>query len=247
MNTWNSGRARKAHWGAFCYTDDMKTTLFMFMSLDGKISTGSNDDRDFDKDLSNIGGAKDGLQQYYKLEEKTDWYSFNTGRCMEKVGWNDNKASIKQLPVVFVIVDNKPHLTARGVENLIRRTEKLYIITTNNDHPASKISNEQLEVINYEQTIDFTELFDRLSEKGVKAMTIQSGGDMNATLLRDGLINELSVVIAPILVGGKDTQSIIGGESIKSVEDLQKIKSLELVNIERLEHNYIHVHYKISN
>lgn len=219
----------------------------MLMSLDGKISTGSNDERDFDKDLPNIVGAKEGLQQYYKLEEKTDWFSFNTGRCMAKVGWNDNKTSIKQLPVIFVIVDNKPHLTARGVDNLIRRTEKLYIITTNNDHPALKIDNEQLEVITYEQTIDFVELFERLAQKGAKAMTIQSGGDMNAHLLRQGLINELSIVIAPVLVGGKDTQSLIGGESIKNIEDLQKIKTLELVDVDRLEHNYIHMHYRISN
>lgn len=43
------------------------TTLFMLTSIDGKISTGSSDERDFDKDLPNIKGAGEGLGQYYEL------------------------------------------------------------------------------------------------------------------------------------------------------------------------------------
>ncbi len=44
------------------------TTLFMLMSLDGKISTGASDSLDMDKDLPIIDGLKEGLQQYYDIE-----------------------------------------------------------------------------------------------------------------------------------------------------------------------------------
>ena len=40
------------------------TTLFMLMSVDGKISTGSNDSMDVDADYPKIGGLKEGLYQY---------------------------------------------------------------------------------------------------------------------------------------------------------------------------------------
>ena len=60
--------------------DMLNTTLFMLMSVDGKISTGKSDDRDFDKDLTNVGGVGDVLAEYYQLEQETDLYSFNTGR-----------------------------------------------------------------------------------------------------------------------------------------------------------------------
>lgn len=91
------------------------TTLFMLMSVDGKISTGNNDERDFDKDLPGVAGVGDGLDQYYELEQKTDLFSFNTGRVMAKVGWNDEKSDINKSPVSFIIVDNKPHLTNLGI------------------------------------------------------------------------------------------------------------------------------------
>lgn len=41
--------------------DRAVTTLFMLMSVDGKISTGSSDEMDVDKDFPNITGVKEGL------------------------------------------------------------------------------------------------------------------------------------------------------------------------------------------
>jgi 2,5-diamino-6-(ribosylamino)-4(3H)-pyrimidinone 5'-phosphate reductase len=62
------------------------TTLYMLMSLDGKISTGASDERDFDQDLPRIAGVSEGLGQYYRLEERISRFSLNTGRVLAKVG-----------------------------------------------------------------------------------------------------------------------------------------------------------------
>ena len=40
------------------------TTLYMLMSVDGKISTGANDELDVDKDFPTIKGLKDGASTY---------------------------------------------------------------------------------------------------------------------------------------------------------------------------------------
>ena len=46
------------------------TTLFMLMSLDGKISPGASDDLDVDKDFPKISGLKEGLPQYMRLSRQ---------------------------------------------------------------------------------------------------------------------------------------------------------------------------------
>src|SRR3990167_9295117 len=93
------------------------TTLFLLQSLDGKISTGDVDERDVDKDFSKIEGVKEGLHQYYELEQKTDLVSFNTGRVQAKVGANDKDLSqVEKTEVSFIIVDNQPHLNKNGSE-----------------------------------------------------------------------------------------------------------------------------------
>lgn len=64
------------------------TTLFMLMSVDGKISTGATDEMDVDRDFPQIAGLKEGLHQYYEIEQTTDLWSFNTGRVQAKMGSN---------------------------------------------------------------------------------------------------------------------------------------------------------------
>lgn len=224
-----------------------QTTLFMLVSVDGKISTGSNDERDFDKDLHNTDGIKEGLQQYYDLEQQTDLCSFNSGRVMAKVGWNEPKDNIEKIPVDFVLVDNKPHLTELGVNNLLARTKKLYLVTTNKEHPALQVSDPNLEVISYEDAVDFSDLFAKLGTYGVDKMTIQSGGELNAILIRSGLIDYVSLVFAPLLVGGKNTTSLVDGKSLETIEDLKMLRTMTLLEAKPLNDSFLHLRYKINN
>lgn len=221
-------------------------TLFMLMSLDGKISTGVNDGLDFDQDFPNIKGVSEGIHQYYEIEKTTDWFSFNTGRVMEKVGWNKPKDSIEKTLCSFVIVDNEPHLTALGVKNLVQKTEKLYIVTTNPRHPADDISDAV--VLRYSEQVDFHNLFKRLkADYQAERVTIQSGGEMNAVLLREGLIDTVSIVIAPVLVGGRDTSTLVDGDSLTNVDELSKVRPLKLKKLAYLENSYVHAEYEIIN
>ena len=72
------------------------TTLFMLMSVDGKISTGDSDLMDVDKDFPTISGIKEGLSQYYEIEKQTDFFSLNTGRVFAKIELTIKKMSLKK-------------------------------------------------------------------------------------------------------------------------------------------------------
>lgn len=226
------------------------TTLFLMQSLDGKISTGDVDSLDVDKDFKRITGVKEGLQQYYDLEMKTDKVSLNSGRVMAKIGVNTRTNEPKKIPVSFIIIDSKPHLNEKGIVYLAKWVETLYLVTTNKAHPAfeSKKNYPNLEIFFYENEVDLADLLTKMKQKyKVNRITIQSGGTLNARFVREGLVDNISVVIAPLLVGGKDTQSLIGGESLHSEEDLLKIKPLKLIKNETLNNSYIHVKYKVMN
>lgn len=224
------------------------TTLFMLMSVDGKISLGDNDKLDIDKDFPKIKGVKEGLAQYYQLEKMTDYYSLNSGRTLVKVGANEWK-NIQKTVVKFVVIDNEPHLSLRGVDNMLKKSDKLYIITTNKNHPAFKRQAEDnLEIIYFKNEIDFKKLFKDLKEKyGAKRMTIQTGGTLNSILLREGLIDKISIVVAPLLVGGKDTSTLIDGPSLKSIKEIYKVRALKLVSIKKLKSSYINLKYRVLN
>lgn len=226
-------------------------TLFLIESLDGKISTGDKDILDVDKDFKRIVGVKEGLHQYYDLEKLTDLVSFNTGRVQEKVGANERTWDKDEHDVVsFVIVDNKPHLTTQGGKYFARRSKIFYLITTNKNHPAYDLKKkyDNIQILQYDNEIDFIDVFRRFKEEfGIDKVTIQTGGLLNAHLLRLGLIDYVSIVIAPCLIGGENTQSLIGGESLHTEEDLTNIKALRLIKCDVLKNSYLHVQYEVIN
>ncbi|VAW32944.1 hypothetical protein MNBD_CPR01-367 [hydrothermal vent metagenome] len=226
-----------------------ETTLFMLMSVDGKISTGDTDVMDVDTDYPKISGLEEGLQQYYDLEQDTDLFSLNTGRVFAKIGINERTDDPEKLPVSFVVIDNEPHLTTQGVTYLAKKAKNLIIVTTNKNHPAipSKKDFENISIFEYDKNIDFEDLFTKLKEEcGAEKLTIQSGGTLNATLVRKGLVNRIVIVVAPALVGGKDTSTLMDGESLHTPEELNKIKTLELVHAKPLENSYLLLEYRVK-
>jgi 2,5-diamino-6-(ribosylamino)-4(3H)-pyrimidinone 5'-phosphate reductase len=225
------------------------TTLFMLMSVDGKISTGNIDDRDVDKDFPKIIGIKEGLKQYYDIEQTTDLFSMNSGRVMAKLGSNNKKENVSKTAVSFIIIDNKPHLNNIGVEYFVKLSKVFYLVTNNKNHSAFQYRNiENLCIIYYENKIDFVNLFEQLKNKyGINSMTIQTGGTLNSILLREKLIDKISIVIAPALIGGKETSTLIDGESLQTFDDLIKIKALKLIENRTLNDSYINLKYEIIN
>ena len=121
------------------------TTLFMLMSVDGKISTGATDELDVDQDFPQIDGLREGLHQYYEIEQTTDLWSFNTGRVQAKMGVN-SKPMPEKTPVSFVLLDNH-HLDEHGIRYFCARSKQFVLITTNRDHPAFRVPAENLRII----------------------------------------------------------------------------------------------------
>ena len=224
------------------------TTLFMLMSVDGKISTGNTDELDVDQDLPKIKGVREGLGQYYELEQTTDLYSLNSGRVLAKIGANRPQKNIPKLPVSFLIIDNKPHLNRVGVDNFLQKSKTLFIITTNENHPAFKRQEApNLKIIYFKDEIDFVDLFHKLKqEHGIKHLTIQTGGTLNAVFLRHKLIDRLSLVVAPVLIGGQDTATLIDGQSLTTLDELKYIKALRLIKVKKLKHSYLHLEYEVN-
>lgn len=228
------------------------TTLFLIESLDGKISTGDTDEMDIDKDFPKIKGVKEGLSQYYELEMHTDIISFITANVQAKIGVNKRDLSkiVKEKSLCFVVVDNKPHLDSHGTEYFAKRSKTFYLVTTNKNHPAFKLKDQypNIEILYYKKEIDFINVFKRFKKDyGIKRVTIQTGGTLNATLLRLKLIDRVSIVIAPCLIGGKDTPSLIGGASLHTNRDLPHVKALNLLSCKKLKYNYLHLIYNVIN
>ena len=219
------------------------TTLFMLMSVDGKISTGSNDSMDVDADYPKIVGLKEGLHQYYELEQETDLWSFNTGRVQRKMGVNEKPLPSKT-PVSFVLLDNS-HLNENGVKYFCALSKQFVLLTSNPDHPAFNVKEDNLGII-FQEEFSLKQALMTLKEKyGCERLTVQSGGTVNGIFLREKLLDYVDIVVAPVLIGGKDTSSLIDGQSLTSTDELSKLGVLRLIDCIKLEDSYLRLRYEV--
>lgn len=242
-----------------CYNMDMKktnwnlwrkdkmdrpiTTLFMLMSVDGKISTGATDDLDVDKDFPKIKGVNEGLHQYYEIEQTTDLWSFNSGRVQEKMGVNKKKIP-RKTPVSFVVIDNK-HLNENGIRYFCALSKEFVLITTNTRHPAFNVEDENLHII-YQNELSLKDALIKLkSEYGCERITIQTGGTLNNLFLREKLFDYVDIIIAPVLIGGKDTSTLIDGKSLTEECELSKLGVVKLQECVVLENSYLRLRYEV--
>lgn len=219
------------------------TTLFMLMSVDGKISTGATDDLDVDKDFPRIVGVQEGLHQYYEIEQTTDLWSLNSGRVQAKMGVNTKKMPDKT-PVSFVIIDNH-HLTEHGIRYFCALSKEFVLVTSNPEHPAFQVRENNLHII-YQNELSLADVLEKLkSEYGCQRVTVQTGGTLNGLFLREKLFDYIDIVVAPVLIGGRDTSTLIDGKSLLSENELSQLGVLKLQECVVLKDSYLRLRYQV--
>lgn len=218
-----------------------ETTLFLLQSIDGKISFGESDVLDFDKHIPELAYSSIGLHSYYEEEKRTDDWTLCSGKTLAKVGWN-YKVVNRVNGVTIVVIDNN-YITEDGLINLSNGYGKVILVTSNY---SRKDWEKSADVVFVEQSEDLTNVFNTLYDKyGCKMITIQAGGYLNCSLLRSGLIDNLNIIIAPMLVGGKDTSTAIDGVSLLYEEEIFRyIKEFQLMDVAKLDASYVQLRYK---
>ena len=220
------------------------TTLFMLMSVDGKISTGSTDLLDVDRDFPRIPGLKEGLHQYYEIEQTTDLWSFNTGRVQAKMGANEKEFPPKT-PVSFVLLDNH-HLNEHGVRYFCAKSRQFVLITSNRQHPAFSVREDNLRILFQEELSLGKALLVLKEQYGCERLTVQSGGTVNGLFLREKLFDFVDIVIAPVLIGGKDTATLVDGVSLRTAGELSGLGVLKLIEAVTLQDSYVRLRYQVT-
>ncbi|MDH3285238.1 MAG: dihydrofolate reductase family protein [Acidobacteriota bacterium] len=78
--------------------------------------------------------------------------------------------------------------------------------------------------------VDLHALVARLADDGCKKIVVEGGGEVVAAFLEAGLIDEVRITLAPVLIGGREAPTPVGGDGWTIAES----KRLELVAHERI-------------
>ena len=124
---------------------------------------------------------------------------------------------------------------------LIEQTTDLWSFNTGRVQAKLRVNEKPFP----EKTDLKSALIDLREKYGCERLTIQSGGTVNGMFLREKLFDYVDIVVAPVLIGGKDTSTLIDGKSLLKQEELDSLGVLKLEECTVLEDSYIRIRYKV--
>lgn len=81
-----------------------------------------------------------------------------------------------------------------------------------------------------ESRVDLSELMEILCQRGIEKLMVEGGANLNWSLLRAGLVDELYVYVGGMLIGGEKAPSLVGGKGF-----LGDFPELELISLQPMD------------
>jgi len=207
------------------------------MSIDGKISTRKND--------SAISSKLD-LVRVHKLRSTVDGLMIGISTVLEDDPMLNVRYSTtgKKNPT-RIIIDSKARIPLNS--RIIESSNKIQtIIAVTHDASSRKIKEIQkkgaLVLVYGNGKVNLRNLFQQLEKMGLKKIIVEGGGEINWSVLKLGLVDELVVTISPVVIGGRDAITLVEGKGFTNISDGIK---MELSNKIIQNKNEIVLFYKL--
>ena len=198
--------------------------------MDGKIATKTGS--------SEISGPED-LERVHEIRKNADGIMVGIGTVLA----DDPRLTVHKIPSsksdnpIRVVVDNKARTP---IDFRILNDDADTIIAVgsicdennpNSDEDAvsrAKAISQKADVFYSSKTpVDLVEFMDYLYSKGIRTLMLEGGATLNFSMIKDNLIDEVRICIAPMIAGGRDAKTFFDGEGFDYMKDAVKLELIK--------------------
>ena len=216
----------------------MRVTINAAMTLDGKIATATGD--------SAISSKQD-LVRVHRMRAGSDAIVVGVATVLA----DDPQLTVRHAKgknPARIIIDSRGR-TPPGSRILKTASNIRTIVAVTEQAPAKNIeaikgTGAEVIVAGKEQIVDLKSLFSKLVKMGFQKLLVEGGGELNWSVLRLGLADELVVTIAPKIVGGRLATTLVEGDGFDTIARGTKLK---LSRAERKRTGELVLYYKIHS
>ena len=112
--------------------------------------------------------------------------------------------------------------------NVLNTDEAPTIIATTERASAErieKIVSKGAEVIVAgDELVDFDLLLPKLYDMGIKTLMVEGGASINWEFIRRRIVDEIRIIHLPVVVGGENVPTLVGGEGFKKLKNLMHLR-----------------------
>ena len=211
---------------------NMHVILSAAISVDGKISTRSNDSK-----LS----SQDDSIRLHKLRSKVDAILIGKNTLLQDNPLLTVRHTKGKNPT-RIILDSKGTISKNS--KIIKTSDKIPTIIAVSKKITkvnlSKLKKLPVEIIiSGENSVNLKLLMKKLSTKKIETILVEGGGTVNWEFIKNNIFDELIITLSPYLIGGNDATSLVEGKGFSKIVNSPNLK---LKSVKRLK-NHLVINY----
>lgn len=204
------------------------TTLKMAMTLDGKIATASGESQWITGERSRLFG--------HELRDRNDAIMVGIGTVL-----TDKPSLTTRLPggnvhhPCRVVLDSHAR-TPSDAPFMSDRLAPVVIVVT---EAAPKERTERLRALGAEifcagagPKVELPLLMRHLAENNICSLLVEGGGTVHFSMLRARLTDKICAFIAPMMLGGREAPTAVGGEGFSHLADAVRLSDIEIETLD---------------
>ncbi|WP_414468622.1 2,5-diamino-6-(ribosylamino)-4(3H)-pyrimidinone 5'-phosphate reductase [Methanobacterium sp. ACI-7] len=187
------------------------------MTLDGKIATKTGS--------SEISGKED-LIRVHEIRKEVDAIMVGINTLLV----DDPRLTVHKIDAqkednpIRVVIDSK---SRTPLNFRILNSDAPTIIATTENADLEKIRQLEKKAIVLKcgkDRVNLKLLMRKLKEMGINVLMLEGGSTLNYSMLENGLVDEVRVCVAPMIVGGMDSKTLVDGEGIDKMQNSIKLE-----------------------
>ena len=208
----------------------MHVILNAAMTLDGKNATASGS--------SNISGEED-LKRVHEIRRDCDAIMVGIGTVLA----DDPRLTVHKIDAnpednpLRVVVDSRCRTPiAARITNKDAKT----LIAGANEYKYDFLVSDRYDVFKKrgveffwsgEKQVDLKALMNHLQRQGIKKLMLEGGSTLNFSMIRDGLIDEINICVAPMVVGGANAKTFFDGDGFDTMDEAVRLELTDSFNL----------------
>ena len=135
-----------------------------------------------------------------------------------------------------VVVDSRLRLPSKA-QILTQQSKAITMIATTAAAPAARrsvLEKKGIEILTLptlQGRVSLLALLKQLGRRGIVSLLVEGGSEINAAMLKAKLVDHVRLYIAPLLLGGRNAKSLIGGESPARLAGAIKLRQVRIRSV----------------
>lgn len=196
--------------------------LKLATSLDGRISLGNS--------VSTTLSGAESAKRVQDLRHVSDAILVGGNTAfVDDPNLTDRSGKKRRRKLVRVVLDNRLRICEDSkLVQTARETPLIVVSNSIDDEKIEKLIENGVDVVR-ENSRDLPAVLDGLKKRDLQSVLVEGGAFIAGAFVDARLVDKVSLMFAPIIIGGQNAPLAIGGNGAESLGDMLRLRDVEII------------------